>query len=63
VRSKILKFFPHILILVRCKILQLDVQKEKLSEKLLFAMKMAVLSAFLRNKKGLGILGVHLFFI
>jgi len=45
VRSKIMKFIPHILILARCKILLLDVQKKK-SIFLLITIEMVVLNVF-----------------
>jgi len=58
VRSKILKLFPHILILVRCKILWLDVQKiNNFLILVLFAIEMVVLNVFLQ-KNGLEPLGV-----
>jgi len=50
--SKILKFFPHFIIQVGCKILWFDVEK-KLKYFLLFALEMAVFSVILAEK-GLG---------
>jgi len=52
-----MKFFPHILILVRCKILRLDMQKNNFQFLLLFTIEMVVLSVF-SHKKGFGPLGV-----
>jgi len=57
--SRFLKFLPHIFILVRCKILRLDVQENSFQIILLIAIEMAVLSVF-SKKIGLGPLGVKL---
>jgi len=59
VQSKFLKLLPHIFILGRCKIVQLDVQKNNFQIFLLFAIEMAVLSVF-SQKKGLGPLQVKI---
>jgi len=52
------EFFPHILILVSCKILWLDVQKEQFSKKFTLCYKNNNFECFL-VEKGLGILGVN----
>jgi len=51
-----LKFIPHILVLVKYKIIWLDVQKYNFQIFLLFAIELAVLSVFWQ-KKGFGLLG------
>ncbi len=51
--QKILKFISHVLILVRCKIQQLDVQKEQVSKKNL-CNRNDYFECFLKEKKSHG---------
>ena len=44
------EFFSHFYILVRCKILQLDVEKKQFNVFLYFAIEMAVLSVLDKKK-------------